>query len=206
MVFPVDDIDLVYSCQIAGPVHRSSKIEQCVYQYNSGERTIEMRPAPDKWIDSFISNKTKDMHIIRPPNDNSWKTGHGLQCQTKRQRKLPQSKKSMLHALGLPKVQQRVLNNPATILICRPNPTILTQQDVDYDKGDIFEYLQLGDNDTSQSTFVELNNRQTYYINLVFADYSNHLPPDGYNMMLDNFIKESGRSKLHFYNTTVNDY
>jgi len=117
------------------------------------------------------------------PNDNSWKTGHRLQCQTKRQRKLPQSKKSMLHALGLPKVQQRVLNNPATILICRPNPTILTQQDIDYDKGDIFEYLQLEDNDTSQSTFVELNNRQTYYINLVFADYSNHLPPDGYNMI-----------------------
>jgi len=118
---------------------------------------------------------------------------------------LPRSKKSMLHALGLPKVQQRVLNNPATILICRPNPTILTQQDIDYDKGDIFEYLQLEDNDTSQSTFVELNNRQTYYINLVFADYSNHLPPDGYNMMLNDFVNESGRSKLHFYNTTVND-
>jgi len=205
MVIPVGDIDLVYSCQIAGPVHRSSKIEQCVYQYESGETTIEMRPTPDKWIDSFISNKTTDMHIITPPNNNSWKPGHRLHRPAKSRRKLPRSKKSMLDALGLPKVQHRTLNNPATILICRPNPTILTQQDIDYDKGDIFEYLQSGDNDTSQSMFVELNNRQTWYINTVFADYSNHLPPDGYDMMLDNFIKESGRSKLHFYNTTVND-
>ena len=124
------------------------------------------------------------MHIITPPNNNSWKPGHRLHRPAQSQRKLPRSKKSMLDALGLPKVQQRTLNNPATILICRPNPTILTQQDIDYDKGDIFEYLQLGDNDTNQSMFVELNNRQTWYINLVFADYSNHLPPDGYNMML----------------------
>lgn len=122
-------------------MHRSSKIEQCVYQYESGETTIEMRPTPDKWIDSFISNKTTDMHIITPPNNNSWKPGHRLHRPAKSRRKLPRSKKSMLDALGLPKVQQRTLNNPATILICRPNPTILTQQDLDYDKGDIFEQV-----------------------------------------------------------------